>query len=416
MGQESQDRRENMAQYIEQLEQIICDEEWMAVNQKLQRVYDRWIDKVFNNIRCQQYKLAETDFYEIYLNNKSNFLKTESAILDFMFRIHKKEIENGEESILRVFSSPEQMKNIYFELKFLMRRFEYDLPDELKGELSSFLQQYQVSPYAICEMVEVYISEKEKVLNAIAVFLFQKEYYEYVFPVLSFAYEKNPDNPETLYNMAYVLYAFQEREMALKIIGGISNPTECERQLASAIISGADLPDLHIGQRDEKREVPKLAKPEQPEKIAFIICVNNDRQFLECKYYIEHLLVPDGYAVEIIPIYHAKSMTSGYQEGMQRADAKYKIYIHQDVLCTNLYLLYDLLHIFSLDSDVGLVGVAGCVKMSDSGIWWKSDDNYYNLYEDSIDSYEDNNRVAMMNSYNCKAYQEVQAQIYKLMG
>lgn len=30
-------------------------------------------------------------------------------------------------------------------------------------------------------------------------------------------------------------------------------------------------------------------------KIAFIICVNDEEEFEECRYYLEQLFVPDGY-------------------------------------------------------------------------------------------------------------------------
>lgn len=415
MNQDMQYKREKIEQIIAGLEQEDQTNDLNVKIQKLQKYRSDWINKVFSKVKNQQFELAAAEFYDTFVKNgevDDAWLYTDSAVLAFMFKIHTKEINNGEESILKILTSLEQMKEMYFELKSLIRRFEFDLPEELKEDLLSFLQKYPISAYAICEMVDFYISQKEKVLNDVAVFLFQREYYEHVLPFLSAAYEENPDNPETVYNMAYVLYAFQEKETALQLINRIKEPLEHERELQHIIESGESLPTLYVRTKEERREFPQIDKPDKPEKIAFILCVNDDTYYRECCYYIDRLLVPEGYSVEVIPIYQAKSMTSGYQEGMKKTDAKYKIYMHQDVLCTNVYLLYDLIYTFERNPDIGLVGVAGSIHMPETGIWWKAENEIYcNLYQDSIASfgcYYDYHQE-LQNEYNCGEYQEVQA-------
>lgn len=67
------------------------------------------------------------------------------------------------------------------------------------------------------------------------------------------------------------------------------------------------------------------------QKIAFIICVNDETEYEECRYYIEGLNVPDQYSVDIISIREAPFMTAGYNCAMRDSDAKYKVYLHQDV-------------------------------------------------------------------------------------
>ena len=52
-------------------------------------------------------------------------------------------------------------------------------------------------------------------------------------------------------------------------------------------------------------------------KIAFIICVNNNRLYSEAEIYIRNLNIPKGFKVEIVPIYKAESITSGYNYGMK---------------------------------------------------------------------------------------------------
>lgn len=124
---------------------------------------------------------------------------------------------------------------------------------------------------------------------------------------------------------------------------------------------------------------------EYTEKIAFIIPVDDEELFAEAEFYIRHLQVPQGMSVEVLPIRGASSMTAAYNDGMRRTNARYKVYIHQDVMLLNPYLIYELCEIFA-NSDVGLVGVAGVEKMPESGMWWDNDGHgdYRNLYQDSV--------------------------------
>ena len=111
------------------------------------------------------------------------------------------------------------------------------------------------------------------------------------------------------------------------------------------------------------------ADPLDNHKFAFITCVNDDRWYDECRLYINHLLVPDRFTVELIPVRGAQSMTAGYQSAMLRSNAKYKIYLHQDTLIVNKFLINNLLEIFN-DPSVGAVGVIGCKNLPRSGVWW----------------------------------------------
>lgn len=106
-------------------------------------------------------------------------------------------------------------------------------------------------------------------------------------------------------------------------------------------------------------------------KFCFIICANNERVLEECLWYIDHLLVPEGYEKETLVIRGASSMTSGYNQAMKQSDAKYKIYLHQDVLIVNTKILLDLLDIFK-EPSVGMAGVVGKKEMLSSGAYTRA--------------------------------------------
>lgn len=105
-------------------------------------------------------------------------------------------------------------------------------------------------------------------------------------------------------------------------------------------------------------------------KFCFIICANNPVLLEECIHYIQHLIIPDGYEIDLLTIGDAVSMTSGYQEAMEQSDARYKIYMHQDVFILNKYFLKDLLSVFEADSRIGMIGMVGYETVSPDGIMW----------------------------------------------
>lgn len=97
-------------------------------------------------------------------------------------------------------------------------------------------------------------------------------------------------------------------------------------------------------------------------KIAFIICMNNNKYVNECIYYIQSLLIPEGYVIDILMISDAESMCAAYNAAMDSTNAKYKIYLHQDVFLLNQNILYEILEIFQ-DPNVGMIGVVGAGKL-----------------------------------------------------
>lgn len=107
-------------------------------------------------------------------------------------------------------------------------------------------------------------------------------------------------------------------------------------------------------------------------KFCFIICSNNELLLNECINYLKLLYVPEGYSTDIITVSDAKSMCSGYEEAMKSSDAKYKIYLHQDVYIVNRYFLHNILYIFNSDEKIGMIGIVGSPKMPYTGIMWQS--------------------------------------------
>ena len=113
-------------------------------------------------------------------------------------------------------------------------------------------------------------------------------------------------------------------------------------------------------------------------KIDIIICGNNKLYLDEQKKYIENLIIPDGMQLDILVVEGAKSMTSGYNEGMASSNAKYKIYMHQDTFIVNRNIISDLMTIFQ-NPQIGMIGMIGTPELPENAIMW-SGNRYGKLY------------------------------------
>ena len=104
------------------------------------------------------------------------------------------------------------------------------------------------------------------------------------------------------------------------------------------------------------------------EKICFIICATNKAYLDECMYYIKNLNCPENMEIEIVCIRNAKSMCAGYNEGMRQSNARYKVYLHQDVFIQNPNFIRDVITIFRKDSTIGMIGMVGGIGMPQNAV------------------------------------------------
>lgn len=130
-------------------------------------------------------------------------------------------------------------------------------------------------------------------------------------------------------------------------------------------------------------------------KVAFILCMSNEREYSECKRYLDRLIVPEGFEMDVITIQEAPSMCAGYNAGMHSTDAKYKVYIHQDTFIINKNFIADMLKVFE-DENVGLMGVIGARKLPKNAYAvtaWDTGKVYHNSYDARIFGYQQKGKI-----------------------
>lgn len=106
-------------------------------------------------------------------------------------------------------------------------------------------------------------------------------------------------------------------------------------------------------------------------KICIITCVNDEKMYREACLYLSKLHIPEGMSVDLLGVRDAASMTSGYQAAMKASDAKYKIYMHQDVMLVEKNILQVMVQIFQSDATIGMMGLIGAKKLEKNNpCWW----------------------------------------------
>lgn len=126
-----------------------------------------------------------------------------------------------------------------------------------------------------------------------------------------------------------------------------------------------------LSEPEEKVEIPAPVIDGQPHTIAFVTCVNDEAAYAECRHYLKSLSLPAGWSAQLIPVRGAASMAAGYEQGRRLArQAAIIVYLHQDVLVVNKKLVENLLSLFACSDRIGLVGVIGCRRLPETGIWW----------------------------------------------
>lgn len=134
-------------------------------------------------------------------------------------------------------------------------------------------------------------------------------------------------------------------------------------------------------------------------EIAFIICTNDDEQYKDCVYYIERLNVPEGYSTDIISIREATGICEAYNAGMKSSEAKYKVYLHQDVLIINQNFIEDMINCFKAHPRAGLLGMIGRKDFKDREKIFRNE-HFGALYETRI------NQTVLYYNYSKEGHDE----------
>lgn len=84
---------------------------------------------------------------------------------------------------------------------------------------------------------------------------------------------------------------------------------------------------------------------------------------------VNDLYIPGGYTIENRIIKNASGLAKAYNDAMRSSDAKYKVYLHQDISIINRNFLKEMLMIFLRNPKLGLLGVGGPKQIPTDAYW-----------------------------------------------
>lgn len=116
-----------------------------------------------------------------------------------------------------------------------------------------------------------------------------------------------------------------------------------------------------------------MARTLDENKICFITAVRDRAKYQESMAYWQRLKVPDGMTVQYITISDWPSIGQAYQMAMGKSDAKYKIYIHDNIWLTRPDFLEVLIQEFREHPEYGIASVAGSINLPEGCYWWEKD-------------------------------------------
>ncbi len=102
-------------------------------------------------------------------------------------------------------------------------------------------------------------------------------------------------------------------------------------------------------------------------KIAAIIHKVDGRIFAELTKSLKSLTLPEGFTLDIIPAKGTRKFFA-YNEAMEKSDAKYKLYLDENLLMLDKNILVEIIKIFQEDEKIGVIGVSGALEISTHGV------------------------------------------------
>ncbi|HDR6305994.1 TPA: glycosyltransferase [Bacillus cereus] len=248
-------------------------------------------------------------------------------------------IKEKDEEILRLYRELQEENPLYHKLLSI---------EDGKSELEEIIHLLHKDSSVLKEVIQIIdfdLENKINILNMLGKACYQKGLYQHSIILFQKVRDYGENSREILGDLAVALKKQKE------------------------IIDSSIIPLF----RNDKKYIENL--------ITFIICTNDERVYSECVNHILQLIVPEGFEIEVIKIDNAKSLTSAYNRAMNSSQAKYKVYIHQDALILNRNFIADLIRIFNEDENLGLLGMVGCKRLPENGVWWEAKEKYGKVIE-----------------------------------
>lgn len=127
-------------------------------------------------------------------------------------------------------------EKLMYEIGSLLRRIEFNIDiEETEKELIEILQNGNLNEKLLLATIDRYVINKILILNYLAMICFERKVNIDILKLLNKAYELDPYNLDTSYNLAYVLKMIGENNSAMDILCNLNETNDEIEQLKNSI-------------------------------------------------------------------------------------------------------------------------------------------------------------------------------------
>ena len=123
---------------------------------------------------------------------------------------------------------------------------------------------------------------------------------------------------------------------------------------------------------DNSEEAVTVGKQLDENKLAIIVYVQDEADYKICEESLREISFPAGFEIILLPITHAANRGEAYRTGMEKSDAKYKIYIDSSAWLLDGKLLDTALELFTAHPEIGVLGLSGTEIIPPNAPFWAS--------------------------------------------
>jgi len=174
-------------------------------------------------INCTQFFIEALKYDNMNFDVLMNYSELLYNLEEYDIALSKmKQIKNRNELWQKLYAAIEKKSKFRNKIKFLIRRLEFKVEEEEALEnLMNVVKHNNFNEKIFIDIVDREVVDRVYILNYIAIQLFENEVYDKILPLLNRAYEIDEENIDTNYNLAYILNAFGEREVALQYLNKV---------------------------------------------------------------------------------------------------------------------------------------------------------------------------------------------------
>lgn len=181
-------------------------------------------------LSAKEYELSRRFFYNFYKQVQPN---DTVMIFDIIYKIYDLETQYNESHFLISCTSMDELVEKYETVKFLLRRYDFDIPTD-DNQFMSYIHQNKINIATLLHIIQHSMINPVKVINKISLLFIEENQLLSAARLLNIAYQNSKDD-DTLFNFAFLLWKSGNFEQAEEVLSQLSTEDETVISLRNLI-------------------------------------------------------------------------------------------------------------------------------------------------------------------------------------